>query len=434
MNLVNAGTGNDQYTALQNADPGRQRASPTSRRSSTTRCGQFALGKSLDRPQPATAPRSLDGTYSPGPWNRCTSATASTACRWTPARWRCSTTRRSSTSTRSRCPPPGTSTSTAAREAAQGRPEGVHHQRHRRRRLHHQHDLAGRRQARTRSTAPRSRVDFARPGHQEVHRGLAEADRREAARARSARWSDEWYKGLGDGTIATLATGAWMPANFASGVAGRRRLARRAAAAVGGGRQGQRRERRQLAGRHEGRQEQGPRLRLHRSTPTTATACRPASSGGAFPATTADLNSAAFQNTEFPYFGGQKANKIFAESAADVAPAGRTCPTRSTPTRSSTTPSARPTSPTPRWPTACSAGRTPPSSTARTRASPSTSDPPAEPTQGGRSSHGRPPRLVPAPPHPSRSPSGALTDPYVVLRDVVNPSYGSPTQGRRVWL
>ena len=27
-------------------------------------------------------------------------------------------------------------------------------------------------------------------------------------------WSDQWYKGLGDGTLATLVTGAWMPANF----------------------------------------------------------------------------------------------------------------------------------------------------------------------------------------------------------------------------
>ncbi|GAA3062783.1 hypothetical protein GCM10020254_03360 [Streptomyces goshikiensis] len=30
-------------------------------------------------------------------------------------------------------------------------------------------------------------------------------------------WSDEWYKGLSDGSIATLSTGAWMPANFVSG-------------------------------------------------------------------------------------------------------------------------------------------------------------------------------------------------------------------------
>ncbi|CAM5676754.1 hypothetical protein SALBM135S_10147 [Streptomyces alboniger] len=40
---------------------------------------------------------------------------------------------------------------------------------------------------------------------------------------------------------------------------------------------------------------------------------------GAFPATTEDLESKAFQNIEFPYFGGQKANKIFAESAAAAA-------------------------------------------------------------------------------------------------------------------
>lgn len=40
---------------------------------------------------------------------------------------------------------------------------------------------------------------------------------------------------------------------------------------------------------------------------------------GAFPATTAQLNSKEFQDTKFPYFGGQQANKVFAESAADVA-------------------------------------------------------------------------------------------------------------------
>src|SRR5690606_41234614 len=31
-------------------------------------------------------------------------------------------------------------------------------------------------------------------------------------------WTDAWYKGLGDGTIATLVIGAWMPANLESGV------------------------------------------------------------------------------------------------------------------------------------------------------------------------------------------------------------------------
>ncbi len=40
---------------------------------------------------------------------------------------------------------------------------------------------------------------------------------------------------------------------------------------------------------------------------------------GAFPATTAELQSTEFQNTKFDYFGGQEANKIFADSAANVA-------------------------------------------------------------------------------------------------------------------
>lgn len=40
---------------------------------------------------------------------------------------------------------------------------------------------------------------------------------------------------------------------------------------------------------------------------------------GAFPATKAELQSTEFQNTKFDYFGGQEANKIFAESAANVA-------------------------------------------------------------------------------------------------------------------
>jgi multiple sugar transport system substrate-binding protein len=40
--------------------------------------------------------------------------------------------------------------------------------------------------------------------------------------------------------------------------------------------------------------------------------------GGAFPATTADLDSQAFLDTKFPYFGGQQANKIFSASAKNV--------------------------------------------------------------------------------------------------------------------
>ena len=39
---------------------------------------------------------------------------------------------------------------------------------------------------------------------------------------------------------------------------------------------------------------------------------------GAFPATVADLEAEEFLETEYEYFGGQKINEIFAESASNV--------------------------------------------------------------------------------------------------------------------
>ena len=118
-----------------------------------------------------------------------------------------------------------------------------------------------------------------RRGRHEVRRHLAAAHRREAARARSARWSDEWYKGLGDGTIATLATGAWMPANLDSGVpnaAGNWRVAPHAAV----DKRRQRPAPRTAAARWpcpQPAQNKALAYALRSSTPTPATACRPAS-------------------------------------------------------------------------------------------------------------------------------------------------------------
>ncbi|MFF9817760.1 extracellular solute-binding protein [Streptomyces sp. NPDC014006] len=132
-------------------------------------------------------------------------------------------------------------------------------------------------------------------------------------------WSDEWYKGLGDGSIATLAIGAWMPANLASGVknaAGDWRVAPLP---------------QWTAGAHASAENGGSALTLPELGKNEALAYAFVEyanagkgvdtrvKGGAFPATVAQLNSPAFQNTAFPYFGGQQANKIFAESAANVA-------------------------------------------------------------------------------------------------------------------
>ncbi|GGM19373.1 sugar ABC transporter substrate-binding protein [Streptomyces fumigatiscleroticus] len=132
-------------------------------------------------------------------------------------------------------------------------------------------------------------------------------------------WSDEWYKGLTDGTIATLATGAWMPANLASGAKGASGDWRVAPLPQW------------TAGDNAGSENGGSALALPELGGNEALAyafVEYANAGkgvqtrvdnGAFPATTAQLNSEEFQNAEFPYFGGQQANKIFAESAANVA-------------------------------------------------------------------------------------------------------------------
>ncbi|WP_035803682.1 ABC transporter substrate-binding protein [Kitasatospora mediocidica] len=131
-------------------------------------------------------------------------------------------------------------------------------------------------------------------------------------------WSDQWYKGLGDGSIATLAMGAWMPANLASGVptaSGDWRVA-----PLPQWRQGQ------SASSENG----GSSLAVMKSSAhqdlayaflkfaNAGDGAQDRIKGGAFPATTADLNSQAFLDTAFPYFGGQQANKIFSDSAKSV--------------------------------------------------------------------------------------------------------------------
>ncbi|MFI6208090.1 ABC transporter substrate-binding protein [Streptomyces sp. NPDC051041] len=132
-------------------------------------------------------------------------------------------------------------------------------------------------------------------------------------------WSDEWYKGLGDGTIATLATGAWMPANFTSGVkdaAGDWRVAPlpqwEAGARAGAENGGSALTLPELGGNEALAYAFVEYANVGKGVDTRV-------EGGAFPATTAQLNSKAFQDTEFPYFGGQQANKVFAEAAANVA-------------------------------------------------------------------------------------------------------------------
>ncbi|ANJ28705.1 sugar ABC transporter substrate-binding protein [Agromyces aureus] len=131
-------------------------------------------------------------------------------------------------------------------------------------------------------------------------------------------WSDEWYKGLGDGSIATLVIGAWMPGVLESSVpdaAGDWRVAPMptydgtpVAAENGGG------------GQSVTKQSENPALaaaflRWLNSDPASIEVFL---SSGGFPATTADLEDPDFVNLESEYFGGQKINEVLTQASKDV--------------------------------------------------------------------------------------------------------------------
>ncbi|MFL1379982.1 ABC transporter substrate-binding protein [Nocardiopsis protaetiae] len=131
-------------------------------------------------------------------------------------------------------------------------------------------------------------------------------------------WSDEWYQALGDGSVATLVTGAWMGLNLESGVpdgAGSWRVAPPPAWEEG-----------DTSSAESG----GSALAVPVGAPNPALAyafIEYANAGdgvgaridqGAFPATVADLESAEFLAAESAYFGGQRVNEVYAASAAEV--------------------------------------------------------------------------------------------------------------------
>jgi multiple sugar transport system substrate-binding protein len=131
-------------------------------------------------------------------------------------------------------------------------------------------------------------------------------------------WSDEWYKGLGDGSIATLTIGAWMPGNLESGVAdaaGDWRVAPMptwepgvaASAENGGGGDA-------ILKQSKNKLAAAGFLQYMNEGEGTQTSI----AKGGFPSTVADLNNDSFLNYESPYFGGQKINQVLVQSSKDV--------------------------------------------------------------------------------------------------------------------
>lgn len=131
-------------------------------------------------------------------------------------------------------------------------------------------------------------------------------------------WSDEWFRALGDGSLATLVIGAWMPGNLISGApdgAGDWRVAPMpsydgsAASAENGG-----------GGQAVTKQSENPELAagflwwLNNSEESIALFLE----SGGFPSTTAELSSEEFLADAPEYFGGQKINEVLAAAADDV--------------------------------------------------------------------------------------------------------------------
>src|SRR5699024_5820848 len=131
-------------------------------------------------------------------------------------------------------------------------------------------------------------------------------------------WSDEWYQGLSDGTIASLVTGAWMRGNLESSVPD------------GAGDWAVAPMPQWQAGDQVTAENGGSSLAIPAGTDNEELAyafIKYATVGdgvatridqGAFPATVEDLQSEEFTSQKFDYFGGQQVNKILAESATNV--------------------------------------------------------------------------------------------------------------------
>lgn len=130
-------------------------------------------------------------------------------------------------------------------------------------------------------------------------------------------WTEEWFKALGDGTIASIALGAWAPGVFEQSVpdgAGDWRVApmptydgQPATAENGGSTQS---------------------VLEQSENPALAAAfvrwlnheegIEPFLESGGFPATVADLEDPAFVDKKNEYFGGQQVNQVLTDAANNV--------------------------------------------------------------------------------------------------------------------
>lgn len=314
VDLVNAGTGNDQYTALQNAIAAGSGV-PDVAQIEYYALPQFALAKSVDDLKTFGA-QSLDGTFTPGPWSSVSTGGGVYGIPMDSGPMALFYNKEVFDKHGITVPTTWAEYLDAARKLHAADPKAYI--------TSDAGDAgfttsliwqAGGKPYKVDGTSVT--IDFSDQGSQEfVSTWQRLID--EKLLAPITGWSDQWYQGLSNGTIATLATGAWMPANFVTGVpgaSGKWRVAPMPQWQAGGNASAENGGSSLALPAKGGNKElaygfvkyanagEGVQIRLD---------------GGAFPATTAELKSEKFLGTEFAYFGGQKANEIFAKSAEQV--------------------------------------------------------------------------------------------------------------------
>ncbi|MDI1465353.1 sugar ABC transporter substrate-binding protein [Catellatospora sp. KI3] len=314
VNLVNAGTGNDQYTALQNAIAAGSGV-PDVAQIEYYALPQFALGKSLTDLSSLGA-GALDGTFTPGPWSSVKVAGGTFGLPMDSGPMALFYNKEVFDKHQLAVPTTWEEYVAAARKLHAADPKAY---------ITNDTGDAGFTTSLIWQAGGKPfsvdgtkvKLDLADQGST-TFAGTWQQLISDKLVAPVGSWSDGWYKGLGDGTIATLVIGAWMPANLESGVPagkGKWRVAPMPQWTAGG----------TAAAENGGSSLAIPKAGAHNALAygflkyaTAGDGVKIRIDNGAFPATNAELKSEAFLNKEFPYFGGQKANEVFAQSAADV--------------------------------------------------------------------------------------------------------------------
>jgi multiple sugar transport system substrate-binding protein len=314
VNLVNAGTGNDQYTALQNA-VAAGKGVPDVAQIEYFALPQFALGKSLTNLSGYGA-ENLKADFTPGPWASVHSGGGIFGLPMDSGPMALYYNKTVFDKYSVKVPTTWQEYLEAARAIHKADPKAY---------ITNDTGDAGFTTSMIWQAGGKPytvngtdvTIDFTDPGSTEFVK-LWQQLITEKLVAPISSWSDQWFQGIANGTIATLATGAWMPANFVSSApsgSGKWRAAALPQWQAGG-----------TASAENG----GSSLAIMDKGGNKALAygfMKYANDGdgvqvrvdnGAFPATTAQLSSPKFLDTAFPYFGGQKANEVFAASAKNV--------------------------------------------------------------------------------------------------------------------